>query len=229
MYTTDGKSFSDLQSIPLRPADRAGSRWSGIEHAKLIGMLIEKLEEKGWKIRDGTYTTSNDGADLAGVIPLEGYSGPLTEKGRDLAIGILNSNNMHGPMKLLLCVLLNESVIVLGSVVIAVKRTVFLDLDERLDESLRIFRVKAKCIPKIEERLQRKVLDDNESNRLLMEAGRLEIMPFSRVGLIDAKYREGEERTAWSLLCSFCQVVKMNPPLRQLDQSERFLKLILPS
>ena len=179
-------------------------------------------------MRDGTYATSNDGADLAGVIPLTNYKVELGE-GQTLAIGILNSNNMHGPMKLILCILLNESVVVLGSVTVVVKRTVYLDLDEKLDEAIRIFRVKANCIPKIEEKLQRKHLDDDESNRLLMDAGRLEIMPFSRVGQIDAKYREDNQRTAWNLLCAFAQVVKINPPLKQLDQTERFFKLILPS
>jgi len=225
--TNEGKSFEELSAIPLVPAPRAGNKWEGIEHSKLMDLILLKLREREWTAGIPTLITSKDGADFAGWLPLTVPSVEAPE-GQRLAMGVVNSNAMHGPLKLLVgtSILLSNQCIVLASVTVAQKRIQGLDLDSKLDEGLRQFRIKAKCIGKINNLLQKRYLNEEDSNRILMNAGRLEMMPFSRIGRVDELYRRENHKTSWSLLLSFATVVKMNPPLQQMDQLLRFFRIL---
>ena len=107
----------------------------------------------------------------------------------------------------------------------------FDDLENEIQDSLDEYRKQVIGIDQVVADLKETELPQKEADRVLMEAGRQRLMPWSRIGKVDAEYRkptfaEHGQGTSYALLQAFTYHVKKNAPLTQMTSMNRFRELL---
>jgi len=227
--------MEDLKKVPLVKPEKAGSRWKGIPHYELASNIEEATRSRGWKIKDARFTLSNDRADMVGAFDLDlGKNGPDTDGGVSLGLGIQTSNAMKRSLMLTVggTVTVCTNGMITGEILLIKKHTLNLDLFERVDESLDIYQEKTLQIPEVIRNWKERDLVGSEEDQLLLAAGRQGIIPWSKVGKVDAEYKKPsfdygtKGNTSWDMLNAFTHVVKTSPPLAQMEQINQFRELL---
>lgn len=227
-----GISRDELETITLRRPKGAGKNWQGIAHSDLVEAIHDQALFSGWRVTDEVYTVSKQGTSLAGALAIEipDLSAP---EGQQMELGFLTSNNMERSLRL--CVGTRVRVchngMCTGQVVLQKKHTTGLDLAEALTEGFIEYRKQAEDVKTIVAQLQQTELAPAAAEHVLCEAGRAGIMCWSRIGEVDAEYRNPRFSdfgvgNSWALLNAFTWVVKRNPALEQMTQIDRFRALL---
>lgn len=225
-------NLNDLNRIPLQRPAKAGAYWQGIPHGALASALIDEIGTRGWGIADQRFAVSKDKADLAGAFTLD-IKGLDAPEGQSLSLGFLTSNMMR--RSLLLVVGTNVTVcnngMATGEIVMQRKHTHGFQLFGEIEAALDQYVTKARGIGDVVTSLRERELSPVESDKILMDAGRSRLMPWSRIGAVDKEYRnptfaEHGRDTSWALLNAFTHTVKRNPPIEQMNQMNRFRALL---
>lgn len=236
MITVLGKglvTLKQVRAVPLRqPPRKPGAYWQGVPHGELVGAILDECAGRHWKVTETKFCLSKDGADLAAALSLDVPDLEMPA-GQRLGLGILTSNAMRRALRIVVgtTVLICQNGMVSGELVLTRKHTVGFDIHRDIVDALDDYLTKARAIPNMVEGLQARKLKPSEAEHILMEAGRLGIMPGSRIFKVDEEYRnprfpEFYEPTSWSLLNAFTWVVKENPALEQMDQINCFRELL---
>jgi len=235
MITSKQKTnYDTIKKITLEKPNNAGGYWQGITHKHLIDSLTKIMEEKRWVISNSTFYLSNDEADMAGTFDISIPSIQIPE-GLTLSLGFLTSNAMRHSLKIVIgtVVLICLNGMVVGEILMKKKHTIQFDLITELIIALNEYERRAKLIPNIIKEMKEYTFNtiENEAEHILMEAGRLNIMPWSRIGQVDKEYRvpsypEFEGRNCWSLYNAFTLIVKQSPPLKQMEMMNQFRNLL---
>ena len=214
-----------------RPA-KAGNYWEGIQHGTLVTAFQDEIRSRGWKITEERFSLSKDKADLAGAFSLE-IEEVTPPEGQTLSIGFITSNAMRIATKVLVGanVTVCRNGLATGEIVMQKKHTHGFNLFQEIEHSLDQYIPKAQKINHIVKSFQECEISSTNVDRVLMEAGRKRLMPWSRIGSVDKEYRnptfaEHGKGTSWALLNSFTHPVKRNPPMQQMEQMNSFRELL---
>lgn len=223
---------NQLATIELKRPKGAGPVWQGIKHIDLVDAIHDQALFNGWRVTEETYSVSKQGTSLAGAIGLE-IPDITAPEGQSFQMGFLTSNNMERSLRLVVGtrVAVCHNGMCTGQVVLRKKHTTGLDLAEALETGFTEYRKQAEDVRKIVASLQQAEIDTATAEHVLCEAGRRGIMCWSRVGDVDAEYRNPRFSdhgmgTSWALLNAFTWVVKRNPPLEQMSQINNFRALL---
>lgn len=104
------------------------------------------------------------------------------------------------------------------------KHTPNFDLDESVYQMTRRLRMEGIEFPPQQETWKKTRIAQVDSDRILMEAGRLRLIAPSRVFSVQQLYGMTAP-TLWNLLDCFAQVNARTPPLLQLEAADRFRQL----
>ena len=224
--------LEDLHHIPLRRPEKAGLRWQGIPHGALVKSLIAAIEKRGWEVKDTKFSVSPNETEMAGALNLKINDVKLPE-GLSLSLGILTSNAMKRSLLMVAganvaCCLNGMAT---GQIVMRKKHTIGFNLENEIQDSLDEYRKQVIGIDQVVADLKETELPQKEADRVLMEAGRQRLMPWSRIGKVDAEYRkptfaEHGQGTSYALLQAFTYHVKKNAPLTQMTSMNRFRELL---
>lgn len=220
-------TLTDLRKIPCaRPPD-AGGYWQGIPHAALVDTLLVEFAVRGWQVGNMRFALANDNADLAATFALDlpGLAAPV---GLQYAIGALTSNARNRRLRLYAgaVVSLSGTGLVTGELVMCRKHVRGVLLQKEIAVALDDYPVAARRTGPIVEGLQRTAISSVDYEHLLIAAGRAGIMPWSRLSAVDKQYHRNAQGTSWALLGAFTHVVRRNPPIKQLDQINKFRQLL---
>lgn len=224
---------SQLSEIPIYKPQKAGQFWQGIQHGELVNTLKTQIEKKQLKILEEKYSVSNCGSELVGAY---GLSSPFFDLGeeQELALGFITSNAMKNRLKIFVGskIFVCSNGMVSGEVVMKKKHTIRLKLVEEISLAIDTYVEKIKEIPIITNKLKSIELSQPNSDLILMEAGRKNILPWSRIGQVESEYRnptynDFNEKTGWGLLNAFTHIVKKSPPLKQIEQINDFRELLV--
>ena len=121
---------------------------------------------------------------------------------------------------------------VTGDYTLKRKHTKGVVLEDIISTGIETYITKVDEIPLVMEGMKEKELQTQEVNNVLMEAGRQKLMPWSRIGQVDAEYRkptfeEHNEKTAWGLYNAFTYVVQKCPAHQQITSMNKFRELVL--
>lgn len=227
------KTQKEVREVELvRPAHAKGY-WQGISHADLLDTVFNEVRRRKWKMGQDLYTMNADGTDLAAAFNIE-IPTLKAPQGQTFSMGLLTSNARRKKLKIVVgsVVKVCHNGMVTGEIALARKHTKNLSLKDEIEEALNTYIMKAMMLKDTVSEMQRIHLGDGSKDTLLMQAGRLKVMPWSRVGMVDEEYRhpkheEFKPRTVWSLFNAFTEVVKQNPPLNQMNQINAFRELVL--
>lgn len=224
--------LEDLHHIALRRPEKAGLRWQGIPHGALVKSLIAAIEKRGWEVKDTKFSVSPNETEMAGALNLKINDVKLPE-GLSLSLGILTSNAMKRSLLMVAganvaCCLNGMAT---GQIVMRKKHTIGFNLENEIQDSLDEYRKQVIGIDQVVADLKETELPQKEADRVLMEAGRQRLMPWSRIGKVDAEYRkptfaEHGQGTSYALLQAFTYHVKKNAPLTQMTSMNRFRELL---
>ena len=118
-----------------------------------------------------------------------------------------------------------------GSIILHRRHVKGLRLREQISGALDDYMIEIRKVAGIVRSLKEQELSEETYEHLLLEAGRQNLMPWSRLADVDREYRQPRFRefrgqTGWGLLNAFTWVVKRNPPRLQMDQIDRFQGII---
>jgi len=225
-------NLTQLRRIPMQRPDNAGAYWQGIPHGDLASCIIDACTARSWGVTNTRFITNRGGSELAGVIDVD-IPKVKPPKGQSFSLGFLTSNDRKRALKLTVGtnVFVCSNGLVTGEIILRRKHTLGLDLAADLNPALDTYVTKAQSINEMVERLRDRKLKTTMVDKILMEAGRAELMPWSRIGDVDHEYRnprfaEHGKDTSWALLQAFTWVVKQNPPLAQMEQINSFRKML---
>jgi hypothetical protein len=227
-------TLEQLHQVEVKEPANVGGRWQGFQHGQLVCIIMDEIRARGWKINDMQFAMSKDEADLAGAFAL---SIPKIESiaGQDYSLGFLTSNAQRRALKMVVGtrVACCCNGMVTGEIILNLKHTrtneAFL-IDEISNASARYLN-KAQEIPLMINRMRERELGKEEASELLLEAGRLKLLPWARIGCVDQEYRhptfgEHGKNNSWALLNAFTHIVKEQNPLNQMDRMNRFRELL---
>jgi hypothetical protein len=212
-----------LRKVPVVAPESAGNDWQGVQHGELLDTLLQIADRRGLKPNTPAAHLSRAGADLAAGVTF----GAPRRNGWLPAIGLKVSNAKRQQLRFYVGGYVPERAAAFAwDSFLSPKRYVTgMDLAGSLEESLDCWEELSRGRSLAVDNLRQTRLTPVESNHLLLEAGRMKLMPGSRVFRVDETYRAAGSRTAWELVLAFGQVAAMNPPDEQLDQVLGFWRL----
>jgi len=234
MITVYGSNANvdQLRATPLETPDNAGRYWQGIQHGRLVDVLSMQIQNRGWEITESRFSLSKDKADLAGAFKMR-LPGVDTPEGMDLSLGFITSNALRKSLKMVVGAVVQvcNNGMATGEIVMQKKHTKQFSLSDEITKSLDEYEIKSRNLKETVTQLRQRELSQVESDQILMEAGRRQLMPFSRIGAVDKEYHnptfaEHGRNTSYALLNAFTYIVKKNPVHAQMDQMNRFRELL---
>lgn len=226
------KTLTDLEEIEVQHHEGAGRAWKALPHAKLVKAIKREALKRGWEATNEAFATNDTGTEMVGAldIQLPESEGVPRIKGFQFGIGIVNANNQRKAMKLVVggTVKVCCNGLVTGEIVCHKKHTKGTDLKSEIREALDQYVDKAKEIKALIQHYKDNGIRAYEVDHLMVEAGRRNLMPWSRLRLIDKEYQKlnNEEESAWRVLNAFTAAVKVNPPIQQIRQMDGFRALL---
>lgn len=227
---------SDLKEYPVKRPERAGDRWKGVHHHDLAVELEEALWSRRIGITREIWTVDPSGQTLVGgfSVTFPDHTGLPSLNGLDYALGIRHSNDQKHALTFSAgaAVLVCLNGVVTGTWVLKRKHTTGLDLSETVGEGVDRFVEEARKVKQTVESLRVRYLPPRQVDHVLMEAGRLGIVPWSHVGKVYEEFQaprheEFKGRSAWCLYNAMGEIVKHQNPARQLDSLDRFRTVLL--
>jgi hypothetical protein len=223
--------FNDLMDTYERPAG-AGSRWKGIAHKDLASAFVEKCGERGWEVCRTQFVESPNRKEMCGALELKIANAGVA--GISLGLGFLHGNNRRRALQVSAGGSVNVCTngMVTGTPIMRETHTTGLDLNDSISSALDEWWAEILSMGGTVEQLRAKQLKRPTVDKLLMDAGRNKLMPWSRIGSVDREYRVGRHKehgkgTAWALYNAFTEVLKKNPVSDQLRQNYGFQQMCL--
>jgi len=228
------RSINDISGVPINRPDRAGSRWKPVPHDELVTAIYTHAVDRGWELSDLQMCLTADASGVAGsckvAIPnLEAVPGI------DFELGFRSCNDLTSKVvitaggRVIAC----TNGLLTGVAIMAKKHTTRLDLMKEIGVALDLYADQMRQAGETIERWKATPMSPAASDMLLVEAGRLGILPWSRIGMVEAEYRKPSfdepsfhERTAWALMNAFTHIVKKQPVMRQMPAMNEFRELL---
>jgi len=223
------------------PAEREDpKRWKPVQHGELADALCLAAEKATWSVEDETWMVSKDAQTLWGTLVLNASSrrktSPLYQKeipkGMRLELGIRHSNNGRHAIKIAVgaTVVVCSNGLLTGEYVVSRKHTLNADLEELAARGLEVYGDRIDEFGETVRGWKSNRLGDDRAARLLVEAGRSRILPWSGLGQVDRLWREPPHpefvpRNEWSFYNAFTEVVKSRSPENQMFTLSRLPRL----
>lgn len=212
-----------------------GTRWKPINHGVLARAVIRTAEDGGLVVKEAQWATNPSETDLFGSIvfgPSRGYRVP---KGLSLAIALRHSNAGRYAVtfgfgaRVIVC----DNGLLAGEHVVSHKHMKDLRVEVLVEEGISRFRERASEVGALTRRLKAERLRNAVADRLIVEAGRRGVLPWSQLGKVEGEWRQPShaafrERNAWSLYNAFTQVAKTRSASGQLASLRKLAGLFEP-
>jgi len=222
-----------VRAIPLAIPEHAGSRWKGIQHGELVDPILFEVNKRGWDVPDMKFAVGGDGSQLAAAFDIKMPKLDSPE-GTSFALGLITDNSRHRALRLYAgaTIAVCNNGLATGEIILQRRHTTGFNLRENLTHAMDDYLAASRNTANVIEGLRNRKLRNDQYEHLLIEAGRQDMMPWSRLADVDKEYttpRFGDafgSENSWSLLNAFTWVAKRNPPMKQMDQINRFRDLL---
>lgn len=228
-----GIKYHKLTQIEPTAPPGAGSRWRPIAHVDLVDALQNEVYGQGWEIAQELYTTTKNGADMAGAFVLSGIDG-VSIPGVSMCMGFINSNSRTKALRVTVGaeVACCTNGMCTGSIVMSRLHDHTVKLEEEVGNAVNRYRREVARVPGTVARLRRAVVSNAQASEVLMETARRRLVGWAAIGRVDAEYRnpsfeEHGTGTSWALLNAFTYAARRNiRPERQMGVYAEFMSLL---
>lgn len=227
-------SREQLSEVKLIRPELAGKTWRGIQHGELVETLHQSLEKRGVKTNDEHWFVEGmNNSHLTGSMSLriKGFTAP---EGMDFSIGINHSNNLDFALrfavgtKIFVC----SNGMVVGDYTLQRRHTNGVDLIGEIEQGVEQYLQRVPIVAETVQTMQAREISPVHRDQILMQAGREGLLPWSRIGAVDAQVRKPrfavfKGDSAWSLYNAFTYTVQKSPAHEQISSMSRFRELVL--
>lgn len=236
MITTNKENsftLSELKEIPVIKPDGFTDRWQGVQHGELVETINEQLDRHNVKVLEQNWFPSGkELQSMSGSMSLD-LPGMEAVDGTVFSLGVQHSNDGHASLKFAVGakIFICSNGMVTGDYAIKRKHTIGLDLMEDIGIGIETYINKAKEIPQMVGKMKENELHESEVDHILMQAGRENLMSWSRIGQTDKEYHnptfeDHNEKTAWGLYNAFTYTIQKMPPQYHLKSMNRFREIV---
>lgn len=233
LYATQNELLTreQLREIPVPERTNVSSRWEGIAHGQLADTLVERIQLRGLKVKREVWKTNPQQSDLFGALDIveEAPSRRAKRKQENLlalpeldlvedavfSIGVRHSNlgryavSLAVGARIAVC----ENGLFTGDFVLKAKHTSEVDLEGMIDIGIEKYVEEAAGIKTFVEELRDRDLASTQADHLLMEMGRVDAIPWTKIQDVDKEWREPrfeefQDRNAWSLYNAATYVIR---------------------
>lgn len=231
MFSTDktNATLKQIEAVKLVPPANAGDRWKGIPHKKLVEAITNRVVERGLIIAEWRFHLSRDNADLVAAAIMRRKQPPADAGPVELpaplvpSIGVKVSNARRGAPHFYagtVCPVTGAALVV-GEWLSGRYEQDF-SIVNTCKEAFHWWDGAISTVPNAVHALKAYKMPNDVAEQVLFNAGRANIMPWSRIGKVDRLWRKSGEKTAWELLRIFGGVTSINTPRDQMNQMLRF-------
>lgn len=203
-----------------------------IPHKEWAVTTLAVCQAKGMQVSDPIFCVSKDLLSFGLAWGLTFPTPAKVPRGMTPVMGLSTSNTGHRQTQMF-CGLgpvgNTEAAVPLIRVRRPTKKARDFRIHEYLDKTLEAFKTRTYQAPFLLRELERRKLADPVAMRLLYEAARQQMLPGSRVFLVDRLFfrqKYSWKRTSRLLYECFCGVSRMNPPDKQMVQQMKFLSIV---
>jgi hypothetical protein len=221
-------TLEDLKALPpLKPPQGAGGYWKGVEHYELSQLVVRACEGMGMSVIDSAAVLGNCNRDMVMSLRIDNVRKARSEDDWDFLLCVENNNSRRRKMQWLAGVCDHSDLMVVtyqnGR---RKKHTYGLSPLKEMEKS--VVELEGVCGGLYRQVLQLKSrpLTTEQSDLILMGAGRKGALPFSRVGEASAFFGASEGKTAWDLCLAYSKASKKNPPMKMTQQAYDFFQCL---
>lgn len=209
--------INQWDAIPVTPKPQGVTgKWRVVSHIDAINSLIRMIEDHGWLPGVPEVILSKDNRDCA-VTCLVDFPAREPEEEFSHCVCLINQRLPRPTLRFLTGVMV-------GKVGVVFSRSSRRNVGGKLSEAMTGFATEFRRIyPLAEGRIslmKKTPMPDAEAVRVLITCGRRGLLPWSRVGLADRLFREGD-RTRWGLTLAVCAAVGRSPCFQQVKLQKR--------
>lgn len=218
--------LEQLKKIRIHRPDEAGGRWKAVPHHQLIETLKKEAKERDWKLKRPCCVLSSKKAEIA--VTWDVIGPPAPREGIVCSLGATNATNQRERLWLFAGVWLEEEEVGVPFTRISVvaRRTMNLDLEEKVHSSLDIWEKETKDFLARIIRLEKQHPPPEKIDEMINQAySSKHLLSSSRAWKLQKEVEE--ETSKWELLLKFVKINQIVPPLKQMANAYCFLKDIL--
>ena len=226
-------SFSQLKQVELKTPERAGSVWKGIPHYDLVATMRRQLRKRKISVNNMKFSLSKGGSNCVGAFDLD-VPDIETPEGITHSIGFLNYNDMRKPLELVsgATVKICHNGLVIGTQILRKKHTSHFPLSTAIDGAITQYLTEITDLGSVVQSMKDKTVSTNKACRLMMDAGKLGLIPWTRIKDVHQEFTEPSHTehgkgTAWTLMNAFTAISKQSPAHRQMYEMNQIRELIL--
>ena len=214
-----------LDYCKLKAPPAAKSYWRGMEHGQLLQEVVDAGHKLrlGWEFSNWEMVTSIDQSAMVAVLTVH-IPGLDPPSGWAFAITLANSNRRDVAVKMM-GGLRNADHAIMFHEWGAGKHTQKLT-SVPWSDYLWAFYENARYYHEEPTRELGWYPTVRDTMEILVSAGKIRIMPWSRVGRLLDKNKGTTQKTAWQLLLQFADMAKMNPAMKRIHQIHKFYLLL---
>ena len=200
-----------------------GIQGFAVAHHELSKALVEQADRRCMSLSNMQAQLSRCGKDLA--VSWDALTNPSIKiAGCCLSFGLVHSTAArfrtlaYGGVR----TTKDDAGIPLTSIAFARQDRAF-DLKEEAGRVIEEFQNRAKGFHYTIELLRAYNLGDEEATKILIDAGRDDLIPWSRIGRATEWFRQGRDKSKWGLAVVFSLAAQRGAPLRQMTVTHSFI------
>jgi len=240
MFRAEGfVTQEEVRALPVPTRDEVtgwtpGSRWTPISHNDLLDHMFKAANDRQLEVIGESWELKRDGHNLFGRLDFQTPKNLEMPEGMGLSMAFRHSN--VGDYALTFAVGAHVFVcsngMIVGEFVCKRKHTNHVDLREAVGNGFDRFLIEADRINRTTGLLKELPTDDFLASRIIIEAGRKNIMSWQDLSKVqqywfEPQHEEFEPRNRWSLYNSFTETIRdrrsVPAQLNQLKQVGKFI------
>lgn len=242
IYTQQKITLEEISKIPLIKPIKAGMHWKGIQHGDLAKYILKEWNSRGYSCKINTIVL-NETKENIGLVFDVAYPGIIQLKEWNYQLGVVNSNSRKFRMrwfsggfhKELNRHFINKELFLQDN---GLKHAPNMELESVVKGIMKEHIGAVYTFGEDVEDLQERELTAREMEKVLIYNTRHNntckgAMIWSRIGKVFKLWDLSKEtigdmgrNTSWRLMMCFAEVVKMNPPIRQMVDLNNFRKCL---
>lgn len=204
--------------------------WDPVQHHEIMDLVMEEFANRQWHLTKQTTTKANFDQDLSASFLFDHMETIKQIPNFDFFLGLTTSTNKHKRIKLYGGLSIDRICVVTKTILPSRIKTRG-RFEEEIRRGLDVFlgHVKYDANDIVRYLMNYRLSPTSfEYKNIILNLGRKKILPWSRVGVVDAVYQKMNVQALWELLiCVSCQIQKA-PAIKQLPQLATAALLIAP-
>jgi len=223
-----------LDTIATPVVEDVRSIWKPVKHSEVAAATEQAIDGAGLSFADPNYHVSPDGLTYIAEYVVDAPTEVLPKMDSvQHTVAVMHSNDKRIALKVVAGanVQVCTNGMVIGERVVSKKHTTGLDLFASFRIALDHYVKQAQTLPFAIESFKQTDVSRNMADHLLVEAGRLNLLPWSGIGKVvkemkSPTFEAFSDSSAWSLYNAFTHVIKGAREDKQVVSNREFFKLV---